>query len=160
MQFNQCQPFEPHKPRVIYAEFDMDSPLQFPPHLRLDDSLSETWEVGLVVNQSVWIQWSGVYTQRPELFIRWLFLRLYLLYYVHYVIKHCYLISPLICSYMWDLILKTHNRYKKLLLLIMHVNRILVKKLFRSLLSAPIVWQLRKRRWTKDPGNNDVALVP
>jgi hypothetical protein len=51
-------------------------------------------------------------------------------------------------------------RYKKLLLLIIHVNKKLVKKLFCLLLSAPIVWQLRKRRWTRDPRNNDVALAP
>ena len=53
LQFNQCQLFEPHKPHVIFAEFDMDSPLQFPPHLRLDISLLESEGVRLVINQSV-----------------------------------------------------------------------------------------------------------
>ena len=105
---NQRQLFEPHKPLAIFVEFDMDSLLQFPPHLRTKSRLLVFKGVRLVINQSVWIQWSGVYTQRSELFIRWLFLRLYLLYYVHYVIKRCYLITPLLCSYMWDLFLKTH----------------------------------------------------
>ena len=105
---NQCQLFEPHKPLAIFVEFDMDSLLQFPPHLRTKFRLLVFKGVRLVINQSVWIQWSGVYIRKSKLFIRWLFLRLYLLYYVHYVIKHCYLITPLICSYMWDLFLKTH----------------------------------------------------
>ena len=38
---------------AIFAEFDMDSPLQFPPHLRLDISLLESEGVRLVINQSV-----------------------------------------------------------------------------------------------------------
>ena len=34
--------------------------------------------------------------------------RLSLLYQVRYIFMHCLLISPLICSYMWDLTSKTH----------------------------------------------------
>ena len=41
----------------------------FPPHLRLDISLLESEGVRLVINQSVWIQWSEVYTRRLELSI-------------------------------------------------------------------------------------------
>ena len=67
---NQHQLFEPHKPLAIFVEFDMDSLLQFPPHLRMNFRLLVFKGVRLVINQSVWIQWSGVYTRRSELFIR------------------------------------------------------------------------------------------
>ena len=50
---NQRQLFEPHKPLAIFVEFDMDSLLQFPPHLRLDISLLESEGVRLVINQLV-----------------------------------------------------------------------------------------------------------
>jgi hypothetical protein len=32
MLINLCYTFEPHEPRVIFVEFDMDSLLLFPPH--------------------------------------------------------------------------------------------------------------------------------
>ena len=107
MQFNQYQPFEPHKPRVIFAEFDMDSLLQFPPHLRPDNSLSETWEVRLVINQSVGS--SGVKSAPRDQSCLSVdcFLRLSLLLSSLYI-KHYDLILPFICSYMWDLISRAH----------------------------------------------------
>ena len=84
---------------AIFAEFDMDSLLLFPPHLRRS--------FRLVINQSVGS--SGVeFTPRDQScpFVD-CFLRLSLLLSTLYN-KHYYLISPLFCSYMWELILKTH----------------------------------------------------
>ena len=84
---------------AIFAEFDMDSLLLFPPHLRRS--------FRLVINQSVGS--SGVKSAPGDhscLSVE-CFLRLSLLLSTLYN-KHCYLISPLFCSYMWELILKTH----------------------------------------------------
>ena len=94
LQFNQCQLFEPHKPHVIFAEFDMDSPLQFPPHLRLDISLLESEGVRLVINQSVGS--SGVKSAPGDQSCLSVdcFLRLSLLLSSLFT-KHCELILPL-----------------------------------------------------------------
>jgi hypothetical protein len=45
--------FEPHEPYDIFAEFDMDSLLLFPPHLRKGTRLLDSRIVRLVINQSV-----------------------------------------------------------------------------------------------------------
>ena len=84
---------------AIFAEFDMDSLLLFPPPLRRS--------FRLVINLSVGS--SGVKSAPGDhscLSVE-CFLRLSLLLSTLYN-KHCYLISPLFCSYMWELILKTH----------------------------------------------------
>ena len=75
---------------AIFAEFDMDSPLQFPPHLRLLESEG----VRLVINQSVGS--SGVKSAPGDQSCLSVdcFLRLSLLLSSLYI-KHCELILPL-----------------------------------------------------------------
>jgi hypothetical protein len=46
-------PLEPHEPHVMLVEFDMDSPLLFPPHLRKGTRLLGSGIVRLAINQSV-----------------------------------------------------------------------------------------------------------
>jgi hypothetical protein len=46
-------PLEPHKPYVMLIEFDMDSPLLFPPRLRTGPRLLDPRIVRLVINQSI-----------------------------------------------------------------------------------------------------------
>ena len=72
---------------AIFMEFDMDSLLLFPPHLMRS--------FRLVINQSVWIQWSGVYTRRSELSFRCLYSEVIIFILIRYVFKHCLLILPL-----------------------------------------------------------------
>jgi hypothetical protein len=42
--------FEPYEPHDIFVEFDMDSPLLFPPHLRKGTRLLDSRIVRLVIN--------------------------------------------------------------------------------------------------------------
>jgi hypothetical protein len=46
-------PLEPHETHVMLVEFDMDSPLLFPPHLRKGNILLDSGIIRLVINQSV-----------------------------------------------------------------------------------------------------------
>jgi hypothetical protein len=44
-------PLEPHEPRVMLVEFDMESPLLFSPHLRKSIILLDSGILRLVINQ-------------------------------------------------------------------------------------------------------------
>jgi hypothetical protein len=61
--------FEPHEFYDIFAEFDMDSLLLFPPHIRKGTRLLDSRIFKLVINQSV-CPWSEVYTWCSELSCR------------------------------------------------------------------------------------------
>jgi hypothetical protein len=61
---NLCQTFWASWTHVIFVEYDMCSPLLFPPHLRMSTILLEFGRVRLVINQSVVSLWSGVFTRR------------------------------------------------------------------------------------------------
>jgi hypothetical protein len=94
--------FEPHEPHVIFAEYDMCSPLLFSPHLRMSTILLEFGRVRLVFNQSVVpVEWS----LQPKIKMSFYCLLAMFVFSIllRYVIKHLSFDITLICSHMCDL---------------------------------------------------------
>ena len=91
--------FESHKPRVIFAEFDMDSLLLFPPHLRRSLACDQpvSWDP---------VEWS--HHLKIGVSFRCLLSKVISFILSTLYIKHCFLILPFICSYMWDLTFWAH----------------------------------------------------
>ena len=84
---------------AIFAEFDMDSLLLFPPHLRRS--------FRLVINQSVGSSGVKSAPRDQSCLSADCFLRLSLLL-VCYILSITNWYCPFICSYMWDLISRAH----------------------------------------------------